>query len=272
MSALQEALARFSAHDQDVIRSVLARWQLSGTVGRVVVRNMDSEHFLQADHVEPLLESLLMSASLSIDALQQCYKKECHNHVLQGGVATPNPTPVLLGRAVERDDFIGWLFDRQVPRVFFDVSQVEMFVDKLVRGEAPDSTEQQLLLSTFASWVTWHLSNPTGDPFYFRKTNFGDEVRANIGLVPKLRSASGRLLLFVYDGTGLDIVRPTIADAGLYPYFAPPTGTDSYGLTLPWLHEAGCGPMLSTFDVAPRPEALHVPAKCDRLRSVRELY
>ncbi len=145
-------------------------------------------------------------------------------------------------------------------------------LDKLICGGRPSSDEGEVAMSEFSCWVTWNESVPNGNPFHFAKTNLADEVRANLGLDPKKRCETKRLLLLVYVLTGVTLFRPTVADAGLYPYFSPPPKGTKHGLSVPWRHmDSEPDEEDPPLNLKPRPEAVHSSARFGRIQSVLEL-
>jgi hypothetical protein len=144
------------------------------------------------------------------------------------------------------------------------------FLERLLSGDTPTKAEAAILMSEYSAWVTWDEDGKTADPFRFARTAASaDLVRASLGLDPQNRMKGKPLLLFVYSShSGLDLFRPTIADAGLHRFFEPPPiGNDDYGLTKTW--PPAMAKSLPT--LLPRPEAIHSPIAFEHLAKLDEI-
>jgi hypothetical protein len=175
----------------------------------------------------------------------------------------------LIGRAVQRDSFVLRLLQDH-GGYFHGEKGADDFVNRLRRGDSMSAYEQSILMSAWSSWVTWDEKTPAGDPFGFLGSHKADEVRDCLGLDPERRSDGKPLLLLVYRRLpGVELYRPTIADAGLHRFFEPPpVGFDAHGWTKTRPPAAEPAGRLAK----PRPEALHkpLPLSCIAL-PVREL-
>jgi len=143
------------------------------------------------------------------------------------------------------------------------------FVERLTRGDHLTMAERRLVMTRYAAWATWDLNGES--PFSFVRFNRADEVRACLGL--SLRDQGQPLLAFEYSrAADVELFRPTVADAALFPYWSPPPdGEDRYGLTKTWPPDTPISG-LPVFGPVPQPEALHQPVSLDHLSlPVREL-
>ena len=263
-----EAIKSFKGNVRTALEATLFKWSTEDELGREIVRNIHPlERFLPPDNLKQILSAIYFSRATSLSDLKSAYRDECCKHIRQGGTVHCT-RPVLLGRAVERETFVGRLYERE--RSYFRVpANVEDLVNRMIRGEALTRRERTMLMDSFSTWATWNELESAADPFQFRRSRAADEVRASLGLDYQ-RSYEGKpLLLFVYElknSTGL--CRPTIADAGLHRLFEPPPlGFEEHGWTKTWSAPADRG----RAPVRPRPEAVHEPVPLIQLRRVEEL-
>jgi hypothetical protein len=256
---------------RDAIREALLAWHSDAdparAVGRVIVPNVQArECFLKPSRMKKILLAVHAAASKSAKAVPDAYENACNDHVLCGGALVPNPTasaPSAVGRAVDRSRFYEFLENyyglaTTKPLPFFPffggASEIESFIDDLLAGTLKP-VAAQLLLASHSVWVTWRDDVSAG-PFTWLKQGIADEVRAGLGLNPQFGDS---ILLMEYAPTDVSLQRPTIADAGLFEYFEPPSRDHyCYGRTRPWT--AGFARTRKTPIVeAPvsRPEAVH---------------
>ncbi len=126
-------------------------------------------------------------------------------------------------------------------------------------------------MGKYLTWATFDAGSGMA-PFGFLKHNLADEIRANLGLDGSLRGRE--IILLVYEPPANQrLLRPTVADAGLFELFRPPpTGHDDYGLTQPWPVSLLEGPLKTMRFVPIRcPEVVHEPVTLKHLRQVREM-
>lgn len=258
-SAFHRAARLLAREEIRAIESVLSHWQKDG-IGRIVAPNLrDREHFLPRKHMAALLRAVLGAKDAPTSELAEQYKLECYRHQLRGGRIRLSPQPELLGRAVDTGLFTNYLFKRYRKR-FPKLSHAEDFVTRLKAGAEMDEDEEEILMSPYTAWVTWQEDNPTGDPFGFVRHGLAVEVKAALGLDQRL---TGPLLLLRYKRpANVRLHRPTVADAGLFPYFDPPMLTEkAHSRTRPWppFSVSAVPPLEICAD--PQPEAVHRPVK-----------
>jgi hypothetical protein len=266
VTSFHKACRRLSRAEISAIDGVLRAWQ-QHPIGRVVAPNLrDKEHFLPGRPMLALLRVLLDTKSAPISELQQRYQDECYLHQRQGGMVRISPLPEYLGRAVETSIFTNDLF-RRYRTYFTKKAHAKDFVMRLKAGTPLDASEQEMLMSQFTSWTTWAVG--ASDPFDFVVHGLAVEVRAAMGLDERHK---GALLLLRYTRPrDLRLHRPTIADAGLFPYFDPPIGSETaHSYTRPWPAKRVSG-IPHDLSAAPRPEAVHSPVKFEHVTSVSEL-
>lgn len=254
MSSFQDGLKGFGPDERKVIEQKMQEWALQTYIGRHVEQNITAERFLPAKNMEQLLDVFVSFHNNDIWILAEKYRDACRANVGQGGAIRSKPLPKVLGRAVEKASFVNYLKLRY-PKYFRLRAHAEDFIQRLVLGGNPTRYEASFQLSRYSTWVIWDVETRSSNPFHFVKRGRANEVRGSLGLDPK-RSDPRGLLLLIYERDGhLTLHRPTVADAGLHPFFAPPpTGIDDYGLTKPW------PPGISGLeDFQPRPEAVHGP-------------
>lgn len=265
------AIKRFRPRTRRKIEILLLLWATGSRIGRVVATNLrDLEHFLSPRRTKNLLSLLLRNARLfqarDLSDIEQLYDERCNSHAGKGGVARlPAPGP-LLGRAVSRKVFLESLRS-WYPRRFPTPQAAVHFLERLLRLQL-SSADGNLRTSRFLAWVTFSEDPAAPDPFAFLSYRDADEVRAFLGLDPK---HSGPLLLMVYDSSNIKLLRPTIADAAISPFFQPPpVNFVDFGWTTPWPPGFLSG-RLSVLTPAPRPEALHPPLAFSHINQIEQL-
>jgi hypothetical protein len=206
-----------------------------------------------------LLRVILSTSGVPFTIAAQQYQKECYKHQRKGGPIRVVPMPDRLGRAADTSAFIKDLHDRY-HSYFPKMRYARDFVTRLKAGALLDPHEQQLLMSGYSAWVTWESSGPASDPFGFLVHGLAIEVRAALGLDQRL---TGPLLLLRYTRpAAVRLYRPTVADAGLFPYFDPPLTTEScVSYTRPWPAFRVPGNPAVEVIAPPRREAVHRPVK-----------
>ena len=239
-------------------------------IGRIVYPNLAQlERFLPEDS---MLALLICIESASKSDIEKRYRDECYLHIARGGDITISPE--IVGKVVEREQFATWLL-LEYRHIFAHKLQVEKFIDGLIMDAPRDDDEDKILMGNkYLIWVTWNENNPSGNPFDFIKFDMAEEARACLGLEPK---NGQRLLLLTYKGTALNLIKPTIADAGLFTFFQlPPPDEERHGWTRPW-EPAFLSDTLKAIDPRyspqPKPEAVHMAGEAPLkiLLNVREL-
>jgi hypothetical protein len=251
----------------------LRLWGSASITGRIVASKLPRERFLPTARLEELHKAIdktpWLSPPTESDYLRTAedYKLECYLHVRQGG-AVPSLIPCyILGRAIEFGVYAQELAHIH-PTFFTTRYDAEDFLIRLIMGDSMSPAEKLLWMSQLpkSAWATWSQSPPYSDPFDFCDIT-GDSIRACLGLDPRYRDKNG-LLLLVYDRpTGTPLLRPTIADAGLFVFFEPPPPPEeNHGWTRPW--PPGFSPLPEN-RLTPRPEAVHVPIAFSEVKHVR---
>jgi hypothetical protein len=254
--SFKDALRIFPAADAKLIEVTLMNWAKSDGLARDVVRNLrELEWFLPASNMAELLEAIRNCHAKTTNELRSEYLKVCYRNVRKGGPIR-GPQPLLLGRAVEKEPFVQALFDTHGPinggtGLIPDLPTARNFVSRLLSGKL-DARERGLTMSKYAVWVTWNPSDPSSNPFGFSAS--ATEIRACIGLESLVTKRGEPLLLLIYKKSlALELLRATVADAGLYKYYEPPPqGFEDYGLTKQWSEDFTPG-----FQPYPLPEAIH---------------
>jgi len=247
--------------------SILARlriWRRDG-LGAKIVRNLQLEHFLPARLMKEILLAIHrcpISSSGSTNVLENDYLAECFKYIRMGGEIRGG-RPSILGRAVERDNFLQWLLKTKF--VHTD-SQARDLLMRLTTSGSLSKNERLLLMSEFSAWITWREDGRDPDPFGFKPRMSAMKIRACIGLDPQRRNDSKPLVVLAYQNrVGLHIYRPTIADAGIHELFEPPhPNENNHGWTQTWPRTTS----IAGFKPISRPEALHAPENMASIHSL----
>jgi hypothetical protein len=260
MPTFEDTTGRFSSAEWSAIGETLERWT-GDQFGREIVRNLRVlERFLRVSCMEGLLRAVLSAYGAPLIVLSRAYQSECYKHIRRGGPVHVHP--VLIGRAIELGQLRKRLQESPAcyPLFYGNEILVDIFIDRLLGGAPLTPEEMSLLMSDYSAWATWDSDDSSSDPFRFGKD--ADHIRASLGLDPNSWFIGSRLVLFVYElPMTVELCRPTIADAGLHPFFEPPTPPfDSYGKTRVWhLPRAKHEPK-------PRPESVHEPVPMGTIR------
>src|SRR5690349_17510965 len=162
-----EAMRGFDSGVRREIESRLFRWSTEDEAGREIVRNINPlERFLPPSELKDMLYVIYRSPSPDPDDVARSYGEECHRHVLKGG-PVKSRRPAVVGRAVEREDLVNQLYNANRAHLH-SPELAEAFVNDLVSNHDPTDAECGLLMSQFASWVTWDATG-SGGPFDFRR-------------------------------------------------------------------------------------------------------
>lgn len=268
MAKFDRAVKSLPAADRQRLQRAMHQWSIGSHHGRRICPNIRNDRFIPLSSIRNLLSVIKDYGAAGYDTLEAKYLQECYKHSLKGGAVRLNPAPSQIGRAVDKRVLINHLITEYLI-LFNSRSAVVDFVDRITRpGTAITHNEATALMSKYASWVTWNINNSSDDPFDFFRHGSADEVRAHLGLIVARKHASPHLLLLCYNRSiDIKLHRPTIADAGLHPYFRPPEpGESRHGWTVPWPPEEArhVGP---DFVPEPRPEALHEPAPFGLIRT-----
>lgn len=216
-----------------------------------------------------LMEILRDAPSGDIAELQKRYQSSCYTLQRLGRKARV-PQTAWVGTAIDLARFQRDLLSRYSHH-FPTLTDVEDFVRRLQTDLGLlTSRERDVFIKAYTFWVTWDEASPQDDPFGFVVHHLADEVRGALGLDER---AAGPLLLFRYQMPPRTVVhRPTIADAGLFPYFAPPIRSETrHGMTRPWERlDLSVGGRTLPIEAGPRPEGVHRPISIRALRDLVE--
>lgn len=248
------AMKKFTVGEQIMISKKLAAWSLTAPYGERIARNFPAEHFLPDDRMELLLRFILNDFFLDSESFETEYAKECHNHVLKGGLISVTPYPKFYGAAIEKGVLIQHLTQNYTSR-FPDNKEAEDFITGLKQADLPDDCKD-LFIKQYSVWATWNEVDPTSFPFEFCSTCKANEVRANLGLNKML--IEKELLLIIYEvPKHIDVLRPTIADAELSQYFEPPhRSITKHGYSRTWERQKWMEKL--NIKPEPRPEGIHL--------------
>jgi hypothetical protein len=242
------------------IKQTLDRWSTGSQKGHTIVQNLVRlEKFLRTECMYKILCRVRDNHLSDLETLLIEYKDECTKHTGKGGNVHSSITPRLVGKAIDRVYFYKWL-RKNYKSLFKNQKQADYFIDKLLAGHPLTSAQRAIYLgSKYQIWVTWSSINPSADPFDFIKYGMAEEALANLGLEPN-RKRKKHLILLVYTRPR-ELLRPTIADAGIFTFFQPaPPEEEKHGLTKPW-EESFLSVAIKKKDEdykpQPRPEAVH---------------
>jgi len=272
-STYDRCVALLSLEEKRRLRDVERTWHDGSPFGRRIVPNMRAEHFLSDTAMMSLIHLLIarwQSPVDSIDAreLDNAYQKRCYEITGLGGEASPIHLPTFLGRCCSRDAFIAHLDREYGSRFGYLRPAIAYFVDNMLLLGDPGK-HSDCGMTAHNAWVTWNPDDATGDPFAFVKYGTHEEVRSCLGLE---RRQEGLFLLFTYScPADTPLLRATVADAELSPYFRPPLEDEKrHGWTVPWEPPVPL-PNGVNYRPIPKPEAVHKPAPLSCLASVRRL-
>jgi hypothetical protein len=261
MSSFRDGMCLLPPAVRLVVRARLVEWATRSDIGRVVVTNLDPlERFLPPESMARLLGAIARGASGDLGKVATAYEKACLKQVKRGGPVRLPKLPPVIGRAVERDRFVQHLL-RHSDHFGGREKEVQSFVEQIILGIPLEGSQSAVLMSAYASWASWDRDFPAA-PFAFAGDS-AEKVRASMGLDPDARCDDG-LLLLIYDRPDkTSLLRPTVADAGLFLFFEPPpVRFNNHGLTKPWLPGL-CG--VDGYSPQPRPEAIHEPVEARHL-------
>ena len=257
-------MRKFNHSKRCKIDKILSSWEQKNLYGRVVVLNIILERFLPVDHMEAILDIIFQKGSSLLKALENKYLSECHEHVLKGKyVHCAFPKTVV--RAVERENFIQHLLSSS--NSYNLDSDIEDVIDEAIyRGSILPEEAKGIFMSKHAAWVTWNKTDSSADPYDFVQHDKADEVRACLGLPHR----KGKLILLMYKVLDCTLRCPTIADAGLHPYFQPPGISSDHDVTKPRPTQDEDLKKIK-FKPKPWPEAVHERLTFESLSEIREL-
>ena len=264
MNSYECAMRKFNHSKRCKIDKILSSWEQKNLHGRIVATNIILERFLPVKHMAAILDMIFRKGSSSLKDLEAEYPSECHKHVLKGKYVHC-AFPKTVGRAVERENFVQYLL--RISNVYNLDTDIEDVIDEAIyKGSILPEEAKDIPMSRHAAWVTWHKTDFSADPYDFVQHNQADEVRACLGLPYR----KGKLILLIYKVLDCTLRCPTIADAGLNPYFQPPGISNNHGVTMPRRTQDETLKEIK-FEPKPRPEAVHEPLTFESLSEIREL-
>ncbi|WP_319525114.1 hypothetical protein [uncultured Desulfosarcina sp.] len=267
MNKYEQALLSFTPIEQSEIQTVLDKWE-KDVFGSYLVTNIKNENNLELSSMKKLLWKLYRCKDKKTPELEKEYKLECYRHTLKGreiSFTAPLKKPKILGRAISKSNFVTFLKNNYYtdPLKKPKKSQIDKLLNSLVLGNPPSiRSENSIKIASHGAWVTWSKNKNNNDPFFFAKSpKRVYKVCASLGLDDRQTRQAHFLLRYNYDNIKLHF--PTIADAGLFPYFYHPPEDELHGLTRPYQPQRVLSDGLKTFKrwLKRRPEAVHSPTK-----------
>ena len=132
MGSLKKAIKRVPAFRHPVTEAIKC-WRQHSDLGRVITRNIIRERFLSSHRMVALLKAVCDGPTSTTEQFAETYGKACHAHVLKGELAEPDPSPQVLGRAVDHDTFVKWLNEQGVTE-----EDAKKLITKLDQGDPID--------------------------------------------------------------------------------------------------------------------------------------
>jgi len=251
-TSYQVACLEFNADQIEQIEKKLKEWSVFSKTGLRISKNIrQSEHFLPKNAMTEILQVIFDNVDSDIPALEKIFQQKCYSLIKNGGSARIDNRPNLFCTAIEH----GTLLDRllRMETKFPSKRKANNFISEHLLSSTLRRDHQKIKLKEYTIWSSWNNDNPAGPTFHYTKYDHADEVRANHGLDMLLKSKA--IYLFSYKlPVGVDALRPTIADAGIYAYFEPPILSElNHGWTVPWHKNS----RIQQYDVKPRPEVVH---------------
>ena len=255
-------------------------------IGREVIRNSNLELRLPIANALDIVMKLILTdvraRSTKFERLKEAFIDACKPHILKGGKIKGH-RPRYLGRAIECTRFHEMVTTKRA----LSTDQFQTLIERLIsssydnlRGDfrllfdqmgLSDSATESVL-GGYVIWATLNPLDPDGDPFASMPGN-ADGVRARLGLPEEemRRRGVGRaveaglekevaagLICIVYQiPDGIELLYPTIADAGWNVYFRSAQYGDRWGTTQPLPRVA---------EERGRPEVVHKPVPVGQIR------
>lgn len=226
---------KFSKENRRKINECLLKWERSGSlIGKAVPKNIKNEIFLSTKHFKLLLDVILENNDQEIPDLENAFVLKCRTMKRKGGRVKVVPLPRVIGRAVNRNYFEDWLFEKYC-RIYFDcIEDVTEFIDRAIEGVPLTTNEKKIFLNSWIAWATWD-EDGSDLPFSFLRSRDPNEIISCLGLDLKRKGQSIILLTYSREKSRLPIYRATIADAELFTPFDPVIeGNKCFGRTRPW--------------------------------------
>jgi len=233
LTAYQQALADLPTGTARTIEGAFTAWSLDVKLGRVN-QNVADETALATARFTSMLNSFgtqLASGEMPLDA----WRTACRRHQLQGGQIAATDCPTMLGRAKGLDDHAVSI--AKASRGALTSSEAKKLLLKHSRSLAPaglDAFLRDAPLGNYIVWATFDSADSDADPFV-RLPKSHDGICTALGLGHYATGDTLILLVWNHADSGSPpLHRPTVADAGDYPYYRPrPEADASWGLTEP---------------------------------------
>jgi len=253
-----EALGQMSSTESGRLSDLLDAWEKS--TGRVVVQNLRENEFrLPIRIMQRILKKLAAMSPSHMDDLPAYYEGLCHQYARRGPRIRLSSSH-RLGRVVSKRIFEASLYTHD-PGVIASLGHARRITEALVKGTALSRAHGHLRASRHTAWVTFS-TKVSEHPFAFLKTGSAQELQATLGLDPRLPLP---LMLVTYTEPRLvDLRKPTVADAGVFPFFRP--SRDRFGWTVPWpiqFLQTALANRIGSLE--PRPEGVHMPIPLSRI-------
>lgn len=233
MSLYQQALDRLAPAARVAVTDAFRTW--SGDVAFAQVsRNVAAETAIVLEAFAAFLDSFATHLANG-DAPDRCWITACRGHNLKGRQVPVADCPVALGRVRSLDDHAksvakassGGLTQQEAKKQLLKHSGSldPLGFEPFLRG-AP--------LGNYYVWATFNPGDSSVDPFdRLPKSHFG--ICTALGLGGQTLNETLIVLVWNHVDTGSPALhRPTVADAGDYPYYRPRADADAlWGLTEP---------------------------------------
>ncbi len=227
-----------------------------------IIDNIKHETALQTADFQSLLERFAMEIGHGKTHLE-AWQRACWQHQRKGATVGAADRPAVLGRAIALDNYAALLREAS-DGAYDESSALELLLESDGLQQLASDDDAQALaaapLGRFLIWATFSEQAPSQTPF--PKTDYSStEILTALGLGQF--PSDTQMILLTYQvakhGSCLDLHRPTVADADLFPYYRPhPDASHPWGYTEP-LPPYPC-------PFPPQPEVVHSDeARSDRL-------
>jgi hypothetical protein len=219
-----------------------------------IATNIRQDCFIPRPMAARLCE--LCAQSLSDSEMTSAYTDCCESFRLCGGAYSLPLEDTLIGRVSDRPSYLAYLTKNHFEEFSWDEKEIDAFLAELeATPNAHADRRSRLGVSWANTWATFSDADIPEDPFAFSPALCPAHIRASLGLRP---SAGVAMVVFWYWlPFGMELVRPTVADAGLFPEFRPSRSRrQRHGQTEPTLMQ-GCKHDTKPCVAISRPEGVH---------------